>query len=121
MAGRLRGVVLCVAAGVGACGPSVKPPEPLPIQPGPHQIVIYDYKFNPPRLAVAPGTKVTWINMDLIRHTATAQFLAEPFDSRDINYQTEYSYTFTKPGEYPYICVPHPGMKGVIVVEEPAK
>ena len=113
--------LLPIAVALMACGPSVRPPVEVPLPAEPNRIVIYDYKFNPPRLSVAPGTKVTWINMDLIRHTATAQFLAEPFDSKGIGYQTEYSYTFTKPGEYPYICVPHPGMKGVIVVEEPAK
>ena len=117
MVGRLRGIALSVVAGVGACGPAVKAPLPLPVQPGPHEIVLYDYKFNPPRLVIPSGTTVTWINMDLIRHTVTAQFLAEPFDSKNLNYQMKYSYTFTKPGEYRYICVPHPGMQGIIVVE----
>jgi plastocyanin len=50
------------------------------MQPAPDRVVIYDYKFNPPRLTVAAGTKVTWVNMDLIHHTATGAFEAEPFD-----------------------------------------
>jgi len=118
MVSRINGIALCLlGTGLVACGPTVAPPPAVPVPAEPNRIVIYDYKFNPPRLVVAPGTKVTWLNMDLIRHTATGNFKAEPFDSRDINYQMSYSYTFTKPGEYPYICVPHPGMKGMIVVE----
>ncbi len=118
MVGRLYVMALAVLnTGLVACGTTAAPPPPVPVPAEPNRIVIYDYKFNPPRLVVASGTKVTWLNMDLIRHTATGSFLAEPFDSRDLNYQMTYSYTFTKPGEYPYICVPHPGMKGIIVVE----
>jgi len=118
MVSRLNGIALCMlSTGLVACGTTVNPAPALPVPVEPNRIVIYDYKFNPPRLVVAPGTKVTWVNMDLIRHTATGSFLAEPFDSRDLPYQMEYAYTFTKPGEYPYICVPHPGMKGMIVVE----
>src|SRR3546814_4790286 len=54
---------------------------------------LFRSKFNPPRLVVTPGTKVTWLNMDLIRHTATGSFLAEPFDSRDLNYQRSEEHT----------------------------
>ncbi len=118
MSGRVKSFgFLALWGSLVACGPSVRPTHELPLQPAPDRIVIYDYKFNPPRLTVRAGTKVTWINMDLIHHTATGAFEAEPFDSKNLLYKSEYGYTFTKPGEYPYICVPHPGMKGTIVVE----
>lgn len=118
MAGRVPAVTISALAGaLVACGGSVRPAAEVAPPADPHRVVIYGYKFNPPRLVIPAGTKVTWINMDLIHHTATGAFQAEPFDSKNLLYKSEYGYTFTKPGEYPYICVPHPGMKGTIVVE----
>src|SRR6266436_8398085 len=35
-------------------------------------IVIDNFTFNPPRLAVSVGTKVTWVNRDDVPHTATS-------------------------------------------------
>jgi plastocyanin len=118
MAGRVPAVAVFVLAGtLVGCGGTVRPANSPPLPEDPHRVVIYDYQFNPPRLTVPAGTKVTWVNMDLIHHTATSSVTAAPFDSRHLLYKSEYSYTFDRAGEYAYICVPHPGMKGTIVVE----
>src|SRR5690606_35600387 len=44
---------------------------------------------------------------------------AEPFDSGNIDRRRTWSHTFTVPGTYRYVCVPHElaGMVGVVVVE----
>ena len=107
-------VTLCAA--LDGCR-TAPPDAPAPNAIDPHQVTIYEYKFVPPRLVVPLGTQVTWLNLDYVRHTATSVASVEPFDSRDIYMQSRYSHTFTTLGEYHYLCVPHPGMKGVIVVE----
>jgi plastocyanin len=44
---------------------------------------------------------------------------AQPFDSGNIDAGGTYSYTFTVPGTYRYVCLPHElaGMIGIVVVE----
>lgn len=74
-----------------------------------------DWRFQPARLDIAPGTTVTWINrsatvhavaLDDPRHTASG--LIEPGQT--------FSVTFDTPGVFSYHCSPHPGMEGTIHV-----
>lgn len=37
---------------------------------------------------------------------------------RDPSVRRPYSLTFTKPGQYPYVCLLHPGMGGTVIVRE---
>ena len=37
-----------------------------------HIVEIVDFKFSPATLSVRAGDRVTWINMDIVPHTATA-------------------------------------------------
>ncbi len=39
------------------------------------------------------------------------------FDSGNIDQQKRFSVTFSDPGEFAYYCVPHPWMKGTVLVE----
>ncbi len=93
-------------------------------------------RFDPERLVVTPGTTVTWVNDSAMPHTATGdpgqnpvaethpEYIAlptgaEPWGSELLQPGEMYSHTFTVPGEYRYICVPHvqSGMRGTIMVE----
>jgi plastocyanin len=84
--------------------------------------------FQPARLEIKAGEKVTWKNYDLTEHTVTAknkpalpEGQGKPlFDSGLIKPGASFSYRFEKEGTYEYACTIHPGMSGTIVVT-PAK
>jgi plastocyanin len=73
-----------------------------------------DFSFQPARLEVQRGTRVTWTNQGQVIHTVTAN--DGSFDSGDIGSGARGSITFSRPGTYEYHCRPHPFMRGVIVV-----
>jgi plastocyanin len=79
------------------------------------QIVYRSYR--PASLTVAAGTTVTWHNTALIPHTVTA--LDGAFGSGRIEGGASFSYTFTTPGTFAYMCTIHPTMKGTVVVLAP--
>ena len=73
--------------------------------------------FLQPRLQVTVGTTIEWKNNDPLPHTVTAA--DKSFNSGLIQPGKTYRHTFTKAGTYSFHCVPHPFMKGVVVVREP--
>jgi predicted secreted protein with PEFG-CTERM motif len=69
------------------------------------------------------GGEVTWINTDSQPHTATnGADLTSPdvgllFDSGLLMNGDSFSFVFDTPGEYPYFCMVHPWMTGLVIVE----
>jgi plastocyanin len=66
-------------------------------------------------LAVKAGDTVTWTNKDGEPHTVVSEdglFRSKALDEGD-----SYSFTFSKPGTYKFICSIHPQMKGTITVQ----
>jgi plastocyanin len=81
-------------------------------------VAIAGYKFQPAKLVVAPGTKVTFANHDQTAHTATAGGSgASGFDSGTIKPGARATVTFRKAGTYAYICQFHAFMHGTVVVK----
>ncbi len=81
---------------------------------GGHDVRIDNFSFSPTELAIASGTRVTWINHDDIPHTIVAtdkQFASPVMDTDD-----KFVYEFSKPGTYRYYCSIHPHMTGAVVV-----
>lgn len=64
-------------------------------------------------IIVAVGTQVIWENEDDTQHTTTS--VNGIWDSGILNPGQSFSFTFTKPGTYSYICNVHP-MTGTVVV-----
>ena len=71
------------------------------------------------------NNKIIWTNVDTTAHTVTTdnQYndqISGPFNSIDsiglILPQKTYEFTFTKDGEYPYHCEPHPWMTGKVTI-----
>lgn len=79
------------------------------------QVVIQNFAFSPQTITVAPGTRVVWTQKDSIAHTVTSDDNAFP-GSSDLSANQTYSYTFTKPGKYPYHCAVHPNMVATVIV-----
>jgi plastocyanin len=77
---------------------------------------IRNLSFAPRKLEIVAGTTVTWKNDDPLSHTITAT--DRSFDSGLVEAGRSWSRTFARPGTYTYHCIPHPFMKGTIVVKE---
>ena len=71
--------------------------------------------FSPTMLTVSAGTTVLFVNRDDDAHTVTS--VNGVFDSKGLDTNGRWSYTFSKPGSYRYFCELHPFMKGTIVVK----
>jgi plastocyanin len=78
-------------------------------------VKIDNFSFGPQTVTVSVGTTVTWINSDDIPHTAVST--EGVFKSKVMDTDEKFSYTFDKPGTYPYYCSIHPKMTGKVVVQ----
>lgn len=110
-------------------GPSAQPATPpAPVQgaqpPAPRStasrvltIPMVDNRFVPGTTTVRVGTAVRWVNRGQNIHTTTS--LDGLWDSPGLERKQNFSFTFTKPGEYRYLCRQHllNGMVGVITVK----
>jgi plastocyanin len=85
-------------------------------RPAAAQVVIDNFTFNPRRLTVRAGTRVTWVNRDDVPHTATSVGKPRVFDSRALDTDEQFSHTFKTPGTYKYFCAVHPKMTAEVVV-----
>jgi amicyanin len=85
-----------------------------PAPQGGTAVSISDFKFNPATLTVPVGATVTWTNQDEEPHTVAAK--DGSFHSPGMDTRATYSFTFTTPGSYEYICSIHPFMTGTVVV-----
>jgi plastocyanin len=81
----------------------------------PNQVVIENFSFQPTTLTVKAGTKVTWVNRDDVPHTATDT--DKRFNSKALDTDDQFSFTFEQPGTYNYYCALHPKMTGQIIVK----
>jgi len=79
------------------------------------EVKIDNFSFGPATLTVAAGTTVTWTNRDDTPHNVVST--AHMFKSKVVDTDEKFSYTFTKPGTFPYFCSIHPKMTGKVVVQ----
>jgi plastocyanin len=68
------------------------------------------------RIEVTVGTTVEWTNHDALIHSVTAE--DRSFNSGLIQPGKTFRHTFTKAGTFNFFCMPHPFMRGKIVVKE---
>lgn len=77
------------------------------------------FQFMPNVLEVKAGTTVVWTNKDNIEHSITNGVPGKPggkFDSGFFTQGKTFSFTFTEAGEYPYFCMRHNSMQGMVRV-----
>ena len=77
------------------------------------KVSMRNMQFYPLTLKVKKGDVVEWKNDDVVPHTATSA----SFDSGSMNPGTSWRHTFTKAGQFAYVCSFHPSMTGVVVVK----
>jgi plastocyanin len=79
------------------------------------EVKIDNFSFGPAAVTVAAGTTVTWTNRDDIPHTVVSD--DKVFKSKVLDTDEKFTYTFNKPGTYPYFCSVHPKMTGKVIVQ----
>jgi plastocyanin len=83
--------------------------------PGDTAVTIKNFDFHPMAVSVPVGAQVTWKNLDGEPHTVTSTngaFRSEALDEDDT-----FSFRFTKPGVYKYLCTIHPKMVATVTVK----
>ena len=79
-------------------------------------VLIQNFSFKPAHITIKRGTRVTWINKDMTKHTATASNGA--FDSGVLRPGQSYSHTFKTAGRTnKYHCEIHHSMRGSVTVK----
>jgi plastocyanin len=102
------------AAGRAAGVTTPPPPRPRPAVRT-ARISIRNIAYATPNIEVPIGSTVEWRNNDQMPHTVTAT--DRSFDSGFLRPGATFSRTFTRAGRFSYTCLPHPFMKGVVVVK----
>jgi len=113
--------LLILAVALAGCSSS---PGPVPQSTGtaapaagPGAITIKSFAFSPQEITVKQGTTVTWTNLDGVAHTIVSDAGApEAISSGPLSQGASFSFSFTKPGTYPYHCSIHPSMTGSVIV-----
>lgn len=79
------------------------------------EVVIDNFSFSPPTIAVPVGATVTWTNHDNVPHVVTSA--NNRFSKSTVLRAGEtFCNTFVTAGTYFYFCSIHPGMTGKITV-----
>ncbi|HEY0630203.1 MAG TPA: cupredoxin domain-containing protein [Sphingomicrobium sp.] len=86
---------------------------PAMAAPRTHLVVIDKMKFGAMPTGVRAGDRITWVNKDMFRHTATAK--GGGFDV-DLQPGAKATVVVRKAGAISVICRYHPGMKAVLKV-----
>jgi alcohol dehydrogenase (cytochrome c) len=111
----------------GQLGPLWPPPPPQTVA-GPTGPIIADadtvrmgannveYSFGPARVRIKAGTTVTFTNVGDLPHSATSMDRGK-WDTGVLVKGASKAITFAQPGNYFYICLPHPWQYGQVIVE----
>jgi plastocyanin len=79
-----------------------------------HTVEIRASEFYPPKLIIALGEKVIWVNKDASPHTVTSA--DKELNSAIIPPNETYYHIFEKEGDFAYNCSLRPVLSGEIVV-----
>lgn len=101
----LQKIAALLAGMAAACAPSAG-------MAASYVVTIEGMEYSPASLDVAVGDTITWVNHDVVPHTATAAGGA--WDSGSIDKDGEWSMTVEAAGSISYACTFHPQMTGVI-------
>lgn len=114
-----------VALGAAGCGekkngfasvPGLE--EDFPGQPRDSaRIPMREIAFEPGRVPLRAGAKVTWRNRDRVAHTVTVGTELNPkLDSGEVEPGRSFSHRFAEPGDVEYRCTIHTQMRGKLRV-----
>jgi plastocyanin len=78
---------------------------------------IQHHAFSPATIEIDVGDTVIWTQLDFDGHTTTSD--TGVWSSPLLFVGQTFPHTFTQAGNYPYHCVPHPDMRGTVIVRPP--
>ncbi|MGB8405698.1 MAG: cupredoxin family copper-binding protein [Mycobacterium sp.] len=94
--------------------PAPKSSGAAPAPTGANAVNIDNFAFAPATLTVPVGATVTWTNHDEEPHNVVAE--GGQFRSPTMGSGATFTYTFSTPGTFAYVCGIHPMMHGTVVV-----
>ncbi|MEV6605293.1 cupredoxin family copper-binding protein [Kutzneria sp. NPDC051319] len=89
---------------------------PTPAMAAVHAVAMAQYAFAPAALTVHVGDTITWTNQDQAPHDVTTTSAPVPLHSPTLATGQSWTYTFSQPGTYAYICSIHPDMRAQVIV-----
>ena len=110
------GPALAGVAVPAAAESETKPDSPAPTSAGSaqtHEIQVKDSSFTPATQEARVGDTISWVNLGKIPHTVTAK--DHSFD-KALKPGQRFNLVLRKQGTIQYVCTPHPGMFGVLIV-----
>ncbi len=79
------------------------------------KVDISKMKYVPGTIEIEPGNVVVWTNHDAVPHNV---YIGDPEVVGDmLRAGQSMAIKFNAPGDYSYICTPHPYMKGKVTVK----
>jgi len=109
--------IAALLVGISFCASAGEMKDAGSVGAGQNKIEIKDFAFNPQRITVKSGEKITWINRDEEPHTIVS--VEKQFKkSSALDTDQEFTITAGVPGTYTYYCSVHPKMTGTIVIEK---
>ncbi len=93
--------------------PAVAAPESLALR----KVRIIDFAFQPATRHAILGDTIGWKNFGAVSHTTTSD--TGVWDSGIMASGAVFGWTPEATGTYPYHCILHPDMTGVIIVHPP--
>jgi len=103
----------------------LKNPWRLPAGETKANVLIQGNSYYPSVIEVPVGTTVEWTNEDVFTffdgefagiHNVVGIQGPDQYASGMLGHAEKFSHTFTKVGEYTYMCTPHPYMRGIVRV-----
>lgn len=114
MVSKSNWIIKCLLVVILACLPAVIFAGGEPTV----EVEMLKFKFIPEEITVKVGDSVRWTNKEKRQyHSVWFEEAGDPEPDYIFPDET-YQRTFDKPGDYPYHCVPHPKMTGVVNVED---
>ena len=103
-------LVVCAALVISGRSAKAAPSAPTV------NVEITKFAFAPKDLTIEPGTRVVWTNRDEAPHTVTSN--DKSFASKGLDTDDAFDQTFTREGDFTYICTVHPFMTGIVHVHK---
>jgi plastocyanin len=95
---------------------ALRTPQPLMNVAAAAEVVIEGLRFGTDTVTISAGQIVKWVNHEDFEHTVTFNAPDAAYLSGALSPKGELAIRFDRPGTYPYHCLPHPTMRGVVVV-----
>ncbi|MEU6561074.1 plastocyanin/azurin family copper-binding protein [Nocardia nova] len=99
-----------------AAGSATASATPTASKPAAVTVDVHKMKFSPDAVTVKVGDTVTWKFSDKVPHAVQGIGDSAMGINSPIFDDGEWSYTFTVPGSYRYLCPLHPEMRGTVTV-----